>query len=162
MFKRTISVAAACVLLLACAMAPAVAKRPEGVGGGKGGGKGPKQATTHMQFKLDSHEVASGSDVTGTVMLETGRGKKSRTPIAGASLTVTLDGVDTGTPLVTADDGTAILTLTAPADGEHTVKVTYSGSDTQRKAQRAQGFTVGAPVEEVPVEEVPIVEEPAV
>ena len=161
MFKRTISVAAACLLLLVAAMAPALAKKPEGVGGGKGGGKGPKAATTHMQFKLDATEVASGENVTGTVLLQTGKGKKGRAPIAGATLTVTLDGVDTGTPLVTAADGTALLTLTAPADGEHNVKVTYAGSETQRKAQRAQGFTVGTPVEETPVEE-PVALEPAV
>ncbi|MBW3595585.1 MAG: Ig-like domain-containing protein [Actinobacteria bacterium] len=159
MFKRTISVAAICSLMLAAAIVPALAKRPDGVGGGHGRhgghGKGPKVTTTHMTFKLDENEVASGSDVTGTVLVETGRGKKNRVPIAGAVLTVTLDGVDTGTPLVTGTDGTALLTLTAPADGEHNVKVIYAGSDTQRKAQRAQGFTVGTPVEEEPVVEEP-------
>lgn len=151
MFKRTISVAAACLLVLAAALTPALAKKPDGAGGGQG--KGPKPAATHLTFKLDANEVASGSDVTGTVLLQTGRGKKSRLPLAGETLTVTVDGVDTGTPLVTGADGTASLTLTAPADGEHNVKVSYAGSETQRKAQRAQGFFVGTVVEEpVPAE----------
>ena len=136
----------------------------QGQGKGQGKGKGPKTATTHMKFKLDSNEVASGSDVTGTVLLQSGKGKKNRTPLAGETLTVTVDGVDTGTPLVTGADGTALLTLTALADGEHNVKVSYAGSETQRKASRTQGFTVGPvvedPDEELPDEELPTEEEP--
>lgn len=141
MLKRAIPVAMAFVLLFSAAMAVAVAK--PGNGGGKGHGSGGnKGAQTKMTFKLDEHEVASGSNVTGTVNLMTGKGKKASTPLAGATLDVDVDGEDYAT-LTTDAAGNATVTVTAPADGEHQVKVFYAGDATHRSAQRAQGFFVG-------------------
>lgn len=144
MLKRTISVAAVCAVVLAGAMAPALAKRPAHAGGGHGQGKGhgkSRPAATQMMFKLDENEVAPGSDVTGTVLLRSAKGK-NKTPIGGATLTVTVDGIDAGT-LTTDAEGAAALTITAPAEGEHEVRVSYAGDTTYRKAQRTQGFFVG-------------------
>ena len=135
MLKRTIAVAAACAVVLAAAVVPALAKKPSG-----------KLSSTKLAFKLDDHSVDSGSNVTGEARLTTTKGK-SKTPIAGATLTVTLDGADTGT-VVTDANGVAAIVITAPADGEHNVKVSYAGDATRRKAQAAQGFSVGADDEE--------------
>ena len=139
--KRAIPIAMAFVLLFVAAMAVAVAKPGNGNGGGHGGGS-KKGAHTKMTFKLDDHQVDSGSNVTGTVTLTTGKGKKGSTPLAGATLDVELDGEDYAT-LTTDAEGEATVTITAPADGEHQVKVFYDGDATHRKAQRAQGFFVG-------------------
>ena len=139
MLKRTISVAAACALVLAVAIAPSLAKKPTG-----------KAATSKLTFKLDDHSVATGEDVTGTVKLTTTKGKKA-TPIADAPLSVQVDGVEVAS-LTTDESGEATVTLSGVADGEHVAKVIYAGDATHKKAQRAQGFTVGATDEEEPEE----------
>ena len=149
MLKRAIPIAAAFVLLFSAAMAVAVAKPGNGGGHGGHGGHGSggnKGAQTKMTFKLDDHEVDSGSNVTGTVNLTTGKGKKSSTALAGATLDVEVDGEDYAT-LTTDASGNATVTITAPADGEHQVKVFYAGDATHRSAQRAQGFSVGVATE---------------
>ena len=140
MLKRTIAVAAAAAVVVAAAVAPALAKKPES-----------KQSSTKLAFKLDDHSVETGSDVIGSARLTTTKGK-NKTPIAGATLTVTLDGVEYGT-LTTDSNGVAAVVITAPADGEHRVKVSYAGDATRRKAQATQGFSVGVLAEEPEVPE---------
>ena len=135
--KRTISIMAICAVVLAMAIAPVVAKKPDG-----------KKANAKLGFKLDDHSVASGEDVTGTVKLTSTKGK-DKAPIVGAVLKVLLDGADHST--VTTDaDGEATVTLSGVADGSHVVKVQWDGGDTYKKAQRAQGFTVGEADDEEP------------
>jgi hypothetical protein len=91
-----------------------------------------------MRFKLDSHDVTVGDQVSGTVHLWTRTGR-AWAALDGATVTVRLDGTDVDT-LTTDADGQATVTLTADAAGDHVVKVVYAGDDTHRKAHRAQGF----------------------
>ena len=112
--------------------------------GDHGGGHGKdklRQGATRMRFKLDDHQLALGEAATGVVTLQTRVGK-DWTPFAGASLGVTMDDTDCGS--VTTDaEGKATATCTATADGEYVMKVRYAGDETHKKAQRAQGFSVG-------------------
>jgi plastocyanin len=100
-------------------------------------------ATSKMKFKLDSHSVVVGDQVTGTVHLWTRSGHHWE-PLAGTGLSVRLDGTDVATASTDAD-GTASISLTADSAGDHLIKVVYAGDDTHRKAQRAQGFEATAP-----------------
>jgi plastocyanin len=116
---------------------------------GKGKGKGHNDGTVHgqahavantkMTFRLDDHTVAVGDPVSGPVALFTHDGNHWA-PLAGASLNVLVDGVDTGTPLTTDANGDATVSITAAGAGDHVVKVVYAGDDTHRRRHRAQGF----------------------
>ena len=97
---------------------------------------------TKMKFKLDAHEVEAGETLTGTILVLSGRGK-SRAPLAGASLEVSVDKEVVGT-VVTDADGRATVSYVAEEDGEHVMKVAFAGDAEHKKAKRAQGFEVGA------------------
>lgn len=117
--------------------------------GGNGGGQGKdklRQGATRMRFKLADHQLALGEAASGVVTLQTRIGK-SWTPFAGASLGVTMNDTDCGS--VTTDaEGKATAACNATADGEYVMRVRYAGDETHKKAQRAQGFSVGAAGEE--------------
>ena len=97
---------------------------------------------TKIKFKLDSHEVTVGSNVTGTVFVWTRSGNQWL-PFAGALLSVRVAGVEVGT--VTTDaTGFAAVSYLATTEGDYAMKVFFLGDDTHRRAQRAQGFSVTA------------------
>nr|MDP9342545.1 Ig-like domain-containing protein [Actinomycetota bacterium] len=97
-----------------------------------------RPATSKMKFKLDSHTVVVGDQVTGTVHLWT-RSNHHWVPLADSDLSVRLDGTEVATA-TTDSDGKASISLTSDTAGDHVIKVVYAGDDTHRKAQRAQGF----------------------
>lgn len=97
---------------------------------------------TKIKFKLDSHEVTVGSNVTGTVFVATRSGNQWL-PFEGATLSVRVAGVEVGT--VTTDaTGFAAVSYTAATEGDYAMKVFFLGDDTHKRAQRAQGFSVAA------------------
>ena len=146
--NRYMAVLAALALIGAAFAAPALAKKGE-----HGGGKGKSHpANTKMRFKLDDHSVASGEAATGTVTLQTRDGHKWAA-FAGAALSVEVDGEECATA-ETDDAGQATVSCMAE-DGDHVMKVRYAGDDTHKKAQRAQGFSVGASDDDDDDEETP-------
>jgi predicted phage tail protein len=98
---------------------------------------------TKITFKLDSHQVAAGDDVTSAVFVQTRSGNQW-VAFPGAVLTIKVDGLDVGTT-TSAADGLAPVSYTAVEAGDHVMKVVFAGDDTHKKAQRAQGFEVSAP-----------------
>ena len=130
MMKRIASIGAVGALMLA-AMAPALAHEGH-----------THKAPTYLKFRLADHNLDPGQAVTAPVTLKTER-RETQKPLAGATLTVKMDGNVIGT-LTTDSAGAATVSFTAPASGEHTVKVVYAGDDTHRSARRGQGFTIGA------------------
>src|SRR6266568_509143 len=88
-------------------------------------------ATSKMRFKLDSHSVAVGDQVTGSIRLWTRSGHRWEA-LGGVDLSVRLD-------------GTEVDTVTTDSAGDHVIKVVYAGDDTHRKAHRAQGVEATAP-----------------
>ena len=103
----------------------------------------PRLHNSWMRFHLVSHEVTVGETVTGPVHLA-GRDHNHWVPISGATLSVKVDGVDTGTTLVTDGDGNATVDYTATSDGDHVIKVVFASDGTYRRRVRAQGFSVSA------------------
>ena len=102
----------------------------------------PKPSNTKMTFRLEDHQLVSGQSAGGMVTLKTTRGP-GKSPLVGATLTVKLDGAVYST-LVTNSEGKAAVSIVAPADGHHLVKVVYAGPGKQDRATRTQGFVVGA------------------
>jgi hypothetical protein len=107
---------------------------------------------TKMTFKLDSHQVTAGEDVTSAVLVQTRSGNQW-VAFSGAVLTITVDGLEVGTT-TSAVDGLAPVSYTTVEAGEHVMKVVFAGDATHKKAQRAQGFEVSGTVP-VPVATVP-------
>ena len=103
----------------------------------------PGTANIWLRFHLVSHEVTVGDTVSGPVHLAT-RSDHHWVPLAGATLSVRVDGVDTGATVVTDDSGNATVQYTTDTTGDHVIKVVYAGDDTHRRRVRAQGFTVDA------------------
>lgn len=139
--KRYLATFAVLALVVGALVAPAIAKKG---GGGSGGGNGKgsgKLLKTKMKFKLDSHQWDTGAGVTGKVLLLARDGKKFA-PLAGAELTVKVDGEEVGT-LTTDADGKAFPVWAVATDGGHVMRVVYAGDETHRGAKRAQGFHVG-------------------
>ena len=110
-----------------------------------------RSAVTKMKLSLDSHEVAVGDTVTASVQAFT-RGRRSWAPLAGAPVTFTLDGVAIGEAITDAE-GRASISFTADSEGEHAVKAFYAGDSQHKRAKRAQGFEVFAPVHLPPEDE---------
>jgi hypothetical protein len=100
---------------------------------------------TKIKFKLDSHEMVVGDDVTGTVKVCTHTGHPWD-PFPGATLSVRVDGDEVGT-VVTDANGEADIVYAGATEGDHVMKVVFAGDDTHKRAQRAQGFTVAASTE---------------
>lgn len=147
---KMMSAVAVLALVVGAFAVPSVAAK-----GGREGGNGKerlRQGVTRMRFKLDEHQLTLSQAATGQVTLQMRMGK-SWEPFAGASLGVTMNDSDCGS--VTTDaDGRATATCTPTADGEYVMKVRYAGDETHKKAQRAQGFTVGGEGEDEDVEDV--------
>jgi len=109
---------------------------------------------TKMTFKLNSHQVAAGEDVTSAVLVQTRSGNQW-VAFSGAVLTITVDGLEVGTT-TSGVDGLAPVSYTTVEAGEHVMKVVFAGDATHKKAQRAQGFEVSAAAPEpVPVATAP-------
>ena len=111
---------------------------------------------TKMTFKLDSHQVTAGEDVTSAVLVQTRSGNQW-VAFSGAVLTITVDGLEVGTT-TSAVDGLAPVSYTTVEAGEHVMKVVFAGDATHKKAQRAQGFEVSgtAPVPVATAPEAPV------
>ena len=103
---------------------------------------GKSAPPTKIRFKLDDHNVAPGEAVTSTVRVTSGRGK-ARGPLAGADLSVLVDGVEVAS-LTTDPDGIAAISYGGAAAGDHVMRVVYAGDGTHKRAKRSQGFEVGA------------------
>lgn len=146
---KVMTAVAALALVVGAFAVPAVAAKS-----GRDGGHGKdklRQGATRMRFKLDEHQLTLGEAASGQVTLQMRMGK-SWEPFAGASLGVTMNDSDCGS--VTTDaDGKATAICTATADGEYVMKIRYAGDETHKKAQRAQGFTVGGEGEDEDVED---------
>jgi hypothetical protein len=132
--RKSIALVAA-VAALTLLAGSALAAKPPWAGGGS------KPAVTKMKFKLADHSVAAGEDVTGSVLLTTGRGK-AREPMDGAELTMLVDHVEVGT-LITGPDGRADVLFAGAAAGGHVMKLVFAGDANHKRAKRAQGFEVG-------------------
>ncbi len=100
-------------------------------------------ATSKMRFKLDSHSVAVGDQVTGSIRLWTRSGHRWEA-LGGVDLSVRLDGTEVDT-VTTDSDGQVAVSVSADTAGDHVIKVVYAGDDTHRKAHRAQGVEATAP-----------------
>jgi hypothetical protein len=99
---------------------------------------------TKITFKLDSHQVAAGDQVTSTALVQTRSGNRWAA-LPGAVLSVRVDGLEVGT--TTADvDGLAVVAYTAVEAGDHVMKVVFAGDETHKRAQRAQGFEVSGSI----------------
>jgi hypothetical protein len=123
----------------------ALAEKPPWAGGGSKQGGG-KPTVTKMRFKLADHSVAEGEEVTGSVLVTTGRGR-AREPLEDAELTVLVDHVQVGT-LTTGPEGRADVAYGGGAAGEHVMKLVYAGDEDHKRSRRAQGFEVGGATEE--------------
>ena len=99
---------------------------------------------TKMEFKLSSHQVESGSDLTGGVSVWSRSGNEWL-PLPGALLTVLIDGVEVGQVTAGADGYVDVAYTVDEEEGDHVMKVVFAGDDLHKKAQRAQGFTVVPP-----------------
>jgi hypothetical protein len=95
---------------------------------------------TKIKFKLDAHELATGTDVTGSVNVFT-RTDHLWAPFPAATLSLRVDGVEVAT-LTTDVDGHADIVYTGALEGDHVMKVFFIGDDLHKRAQRAQGFSV--------------------
>lgn len=95
---------------------------------------------TKITLGLYANEVPAGTDLVAGVQVTT-RSDKDWTGLPGASIVVSVDGVDLGT-VVTDGTGEAEFSYPMTVIGEHTVKVTFEGDAAHKKAQRAHGFTV--------------------
>lgn len=104
---------------------------------------------TKIKFKLDAHELAAGTDVTGWVDVFT-RTDHVWAPFPAATLSLRVDGVEVGT-LTTDVDGHADVGYTGALEGDHVMKVFFLGDDLHKRAQRAQGFSVTGSVTPVAV-----------
>jgi hypothetical protein len=97
-------------------------------------------AVTKMKFDLD-HDVAAGDPLGGSVSLWT-RDGSTWSPLAGASVSMVVDGTEVGT-LTTDASGWALISWPATvAEGSHVMKIVFDGDAASSKAQRAQGFQV--------------------
>ncbi len=156
---RTVAVMVAAMLVVGLlGGAGALAKQGKGKGRNKGKGHATKLVNTKLRFKLADHDLTVGDEVTGTVRLLAGKGGKRRTPLEGATLTVTVNGAPVAT-LVTDAEGRAAVSYLAEEEGDFVMKVRFAGTDTHRKRKRAQGFTVApAPAPEVVLDPEPVLD----
>lgn len=127
-FKHSLIVAVGLAILVASAI-PATAK---------------SAPVTKMRFKLDRHHFVAGEAVEASVMVMN-RSEHHWVGFLGASVSVRVDGTEVATA-VTDETGVATFSWVA-VEGDHVMKVFYAGDESHKKAQRAQGLTVGpAPV----------------
>lgn len=105
---------------------------------------------TKIKFKLDAHELAAGTDVTGSVNVFTRLGNVW-SPFEGATLSLRVDKVEVAT-LTTDVDGHADVVYSGALEGDHVMKVVFLGDELHKRAQRAQGFSVTGSVTPVATE----------
>ena len=99
---------------------------------------------TKMKLRLDDRRIVLGEAITGTVRVWTRAGRAWK-PLAGADLSVLVSKVEVGQ--VTADEqGVAAVSYTPAAVGGFALKLVYPGDSAHRRAKRAKGFEVVAPV----------------
>jgi fibronectin type III domain protein len=115
------------------------------------------EPVTRIRLTLDAAQVQAWTDLTGTIAVATGSGPTSA-PFAGATLTVSLDGVALGA-VTTDGDGMAALDVPMTVEGLHTVRVAFEGDALHKKAQRDAEVTVtpGVPPPAVGVPEAPVI-----
>ena len=99
---------------------------------------------TKITFKLRPNQIPQGGTLTSTLTFASHTGHVW-TPLPDAAFVVTVDGVEVGSG-ITDVNGQAVLTYVGADIGSHVMKVLYAGDLTHKGAQRAQGFTVDAPV----------------
>lgn len=97
--------------------------------------------TTKMTFSLDSIEVPAGSMLTGSVQLWW-RNRTTWTPLAGAEVSVMVDGIQVGTLTTDASGGASVSWPAAVTAGTHVMKVVFAGTTWHARSQRARGFQV--------------------
>jgi hypothetical protein len=113
---------------------------------------------TKIKFKLDSHQVVVGDDVTGTVKVWTHTGHPWA-PFPDATLSVRVDGEEVGS-IVTDANGVAQVAYEATTEGDHVIRVVFLGDEVHKRARRAQGFTVSAGSAEPIAPEAPVLSAP--
>lgn len=109
---------------------------------------GAQPPVTKMTFRLDAREVASGSPITGSVVVST-RDDTGAVPLAGVQLSVQVDGTQVGT-VWTGVDGSAGITYVSTEVGRHVMTVAYAGDAAHRPADRSDRFVVLPPPPTVP------------
>ena len=125
MVRRALAAAVGVIAGLALISAPAAAT---------------SEPVTKIRFTLNAAQVQAWTNVTGTVVVTTGSGP-STMPFAGASLTLSVDGVAVG-PMTTDGQGQAFLAYPMTVEGQHTVRVAFAGDDSHKKAHHDAGFLV--------------------
>ena len=125
MVRRALATAVGVIAGLALISAPAAAT-PEPV--------------TKIRFTVNAAQVQAWTNVTGTVVVTTGSGP-STMPFAGASLTLSVDGVAVG-PMTTDGQGQAFLAYPMTVEGQHTVRVAFAGDASHKKAHHDAEFLV--------------------
>jgi len=124
---RFVGAALGALLILASFAGPAAAKQPP---------------VTKLGFKLVSHQLTVGDSVDVTVHVKS-RSAKAWVGVAGATISVKVDGVEVATG-VSDDAGMAVIPWVVAAEGGHVMKVVFAGDDLHKRAQRAQGFNATA------------------
>lgn len=127
-------------LLMVAAIVTAVTGSVLPAAANHAGGSHP--AVSRIKFKVNDHLVAPVEAVAGTATLQT-RAAGEWVPLASTTVEVWLDGVLVSS-VVTDAAGSAPVSVSSAAVGEHVVKVKYAGDGTHRRATRAQGFEVSA------------------
>ena len=125
MVRRALAAAVGVIAGLALISAPAAAT---------------SEPVTKIRFTLNAAQVQAWTNVTGTVVVTTGSGPSLK-PFVGASLTLSVDGVAIG-PLSTDGQGQAFLAYPMTVEGQHTVRVTFAGDASHKKAHHDAGFLV--------------------
>src|SRR5262245_59680423 len=130
MVRRTLYTAVGVIATLALFVAPAAAT---------------SEPVTKMTLMLGASSVPAGSNVSGSVLVMSGPGKKAE-PFAGAALTVSIDGVDVGSTS-THGSGVALVSVPATTVGLHVMRVAFPGDALHKKAhdEATSAVTAAAP-----------------
>ena len=107
---------------------------------GSSGGGGGSADRSKIKLQLDDRKVPLGDAVTGALLLRT-KGHGSPAPIAGATVSVEVDGVEVGT-VTTDDQGRAEVSYTASEAGRFKMRVAYAGDESRSGADKAKKFRV--------------------
>ena len=124
MVRRTLYTAVGVIATLALFVAPAAAT---------------SEPVTKITLTLTGTSVPVGSNVSGSVLVMSGSGKKAA-PLSGASLGVSVDGVPVATT-TTNGSGLALVDVPAVTPGSHQMRVEYAGDASHKKAQDVAMFT---------------------
>jgi hypothetical protein len=125
MVRRALAAAVGVIAGLALISAPAAAT---------------SEPVTKIRFTLNAAQVQAWTNVTGTVVVTTGSGPSTK-PFAGATLTLSMDGVAIG-PMTTDGQGQAYLAYPMTVEGQHKVRVAFAGDASHKKAHHDAEFLV--------------------